>query len=50
MSYLIHFGIGLIGAVTGAYARGYCIHRRHQFIVGGTLLALEAIVSVQVVG
>jgi len=50
IDYLLHLGIGGLGALTGAYARGYCTHRVHQIVLGVSLVAAEAAITVPLVG
>lgn len=48
--FLGHFLIGAIGALTGIYARQFCPHWYHKVAVGTSMLAVEAYVSMQLVG
>jgi hypothetical protein len=50
VDYIFHFIIGLAGAGAGLYARTFCKHRWHQVAVGASLIGVEAVVSVQLVG
>ena len=49
-SYVMHFAIGLGGAFSARCALGVCEHTSHRLIVGGLLLAIESVASVQLVG
>ncbi len=50
MNVIFHFVIGAAGAGTARCVLGMCPHWHHRIMAGGTLLALEAVVSVQLIG
>lgn len=47
---LVHAGMGVAFACTGACARYVCKHRLHQVLAAAALVLLEAALIVRVVG
>jgi hypothetical protein len=47
---LIHFGIGLLGAGTGWYARGFCKHNSHRIALTLGVVFAESLLTVRMVG
>jgi hypothetical protein len=50
VDYVLHFFIGLMGMGAGFIARSWCPHLRHKIAVGFTLLAIESVATVRLVG
>lgn len=48
--YLAHFVIGLAGALAGAYAAQFCRHLNHKIMVGLSLIFVETMITVPLVG
>lgn len=47
---LLHTGMGIVFALTGAWARGMCEHTWHKFALGGFLILAEGIFTVAIIG
>lgn len=45
-----HTLMGIVFALTGAWARGMCEHTWHKFALGGFLILAEGIFTVAVIG
>lgn len=47
---LVHFAMGCVFAGTALLVRGMCPHLWHKLVVGVAMIALEAVVTVRLVG
>ncbi len=45
-----HSLMGIVFALTGAWARGMCEHTWHKFALGGFLILAEGIFTVAIIG
>lgn len=47
---ILHTVMGIVFALTGAWARGMCEHTWHKFALGGFLIIAEGIFTVAIIG
>lgn len=48
--YVAHFGIDVLGTLATLYARSFCRHRWHQFLVWLALSLVVTVTTVNLVG
>jgi hypothetical protein len=50
IAYVVHYAIGLLGAGAGWYARGFCRHDHHRIMLTLSLVAIESVATVGIIG
>ena len=50
MDLLIHFMLGMGGACIGWWARGFCQHFSHRLVLTVSLVLVESVAAISIVG